>query len=93
MENVTITLTWQQRLSLEWALLNQVYRLEKSKSVKHDEGTYESIKSILQIFKDKRNLVSAENELAWHFENSPDDHKAIAHCAKRIATLKARIQS
>ena len=84
-------------MALEWALMNEVDRLKESPSVQlgqHESvQTFESLQSILQIFTDKRNLVSAENELAWYFENKPDDYKAIARCAKRIATLKAKIQS
>lgn len=97
MENVTITLTWQQRLALEWALMNEVDRLKESPSVQRGQResvqTFESIKSILQIFEDRRDLVSAENALAYHLEETPEDYKAIAYCAKRIATLKAKIQN
>lgn len=97
MENVTITLTWQQRLALEWALMNEVDRLKESPSVQRGQResvqTFESLQSILQIFEDKRELVSAENALAYHLKETPDEHKAIADCAKRIETLKAKIQS
>ena len=100
MENVTITLTPRQRMALEWALMNEVDRLKESPSVQRGQResvrTFETLQSILQIFEDKRELVSAENELAYHLfhlKDTPEEHKAIAHCAKRMATLKAKIQS
>jgi hypothetical protein len=97
MENVTITLTPRQRLALEWALMNEVDRLKESPSVQRGQQesvrTFESLQSILQIFEDKRDLVSAENALAYHLEETPDEHKAIAYCAKRVATLKSKIQN
>ena len=97
MENVTITLTPRQRMALEWALMNEVDRLKESPDRgrwrRRECQTFESLQSVLQIFEDKRNLVSAENEFAWHLEENPEDHKAIAYCAKRIAILKAKIQN
>jgi hypothetical protein len=97
MDNVTITLTPRQRMALEWALMNEVDRLKESPSVKRGQResvkSFESLQSVLQIFDDRRDLVSAENELAWHLEENPDDHNAIARCAKRIATLKAKLQN
>ena len=97
MENVTITLTWQQRLALEWALIDAVDRLEESPSVKRGQResvrTLESLESIQQLFEAKRDLAWAERCLAETLEEAPEDHRMIATLAERVHSLKAKIQN